>query len=96
MLGVERLIGIPNYDNLFKDFRQGAITGITSAHEIRISATSDGENVQVHYKEYVTEDGWYPRPVLPTEELKDDWKYLFPPDDVKYGNPVSFISKHSF
>lgn len=81
---------IPDYDKLFKGFNEANISGIAQAHEIRLSASDDGNNVKMFYREYVSEDGWFPRPVIPTNSLSDTWLSYFPPADVLYGVPVKF------
>ena len=88
------MCGLPDYEAFFEkelNFNAGNADGITSAQEIRLCIGTDGQ-VEMHYRPDCTEEGWYPRPVLPTAALSNTWASYFKPTDSTQGNPVSVIN----
>jgi hypothetical protein len=67
ILDIVRVIGITDFDKMYKDVDVGNIKGISSAHSIRITAKVDGSGVNIYYKPDSTQVGWFPRPVAPAE-----------------------------
>lgn len=61
-----------------------------AVQEFRLSLNGTTEEVQLHYREDCTVDGWLPRPVLPTLALSFTWKDQFRCSDPSQGFPVSF------
>jgi hypothetical protein len=80
--------GIPNYDTVFENFNDHKIVGLSEAHEIRITSNSDGDGIQLFYKELVTDIGWLPRPILPDESQKNIWEANFVSKYKNQGKPV--------
>jgi len=90
VLDVKSIVGIPDYETLFTDFNAGDADGLMAAQEFRLALNSTTEEVQLHYRNDCTMDGWLPRPVLPTTELSSTWKDKFVCSDPTQGAPVSF------
>ena len=60
--GVQHLIGIPDYDKLFKDCIPSTVSGILRVKELRITATEEGL-MEIYYKSNSVKEGWYPKPL---------------------------------
>ena len=84
------LTGLPDYEAHFSgdNFNTGNAVGILACQEIRLSMKDDGSDIQVHYRPDCTQQGWYPRPVLPTAALSSTWKDHFVSKDPTQGYPV--------
>jgi hypothetical protein len=85
---VALVCGMPNYDILFHDFNNKQISGISEAHELRMTSNLKGDGILFNYKEDVTDLGWLPRPIMPDESEKHIWKQHFTSKYVNQGDPV--------
>ena len=76
---VKHVIGIPDYDEIFKNCIPKTVSGILRIKELRITAAEDGQ-IQMYYKSNSVKEGWYPKP-LDDFAKPDVWERLFPHPD---------------
>ena len=91
LIDVDVLTSLPDYEQLFNDlnFDVEDFVGLKEMHEFRINMNAAGTGSQLHYREDCTEEGWYPRPVQPSQSLSSQWKNHFKAASPLDGLPVS-------
>jgi hypothetical protein len=77
--GVNLLLHFPDYNLIFKElnFNSASLNGISRAHQIRIAGIPGTERCEIHYKEDVRVNGYYPRATQPVPACREQWKRLF-------------------
>ena len=90
VVGVEEIVNVPDYDNLFSDFNDGNITGTSDLHLLRIEGLAVDERhdgapgLLVHYKEDLRDLGYQPKPVYHGNMPYLHWnKYFSSPSNGK-------------
>jgi hypothetical protein len=80
---VKTLLHFPDYNRVFKElnFNCANLNGISRAHQIRIAGIPGTERCEIHYKEDVRVNGYYPRATQPTKACREEWKRLFVHED---------------
>lgn len=86
---VNTLLHFPDYNRVFKqmNFNYAALNGISRAHQIRIAGIPGTERCEIHYKEDVRMNGYYPRATQPVNACREEWKRLFVHQDRRQGYP---------
>jgi len=76
---VNTLLHFPDYKRVFKDinFNYASMNGISRAHQIRIAGVEGTERCEIHYKEDVRLNGYFPRATQPVPACREQWKRLF-------------------
>lgn len=99
VLNVEHLAHVPDYDDLYKNFIDGGISGMEDLHLLRVQGNAfdpviGAENIMVHYKEDIRVGGYKPMPVYQGKLAYLHWdKYFLHPDPTA-GN-IEYVAQYA-
>ena len=75
ILGIQRIIGIPDYDIIFRDFNRSSIQGLSDIQQMRILAEPDGSRLSIHYRTDCTVPAWLPSPFPQSIMFSNLWPF---------------------
>ena len=86
---VSVLLHFPDYVGIFKDvnFNSDMLNGVGRVHQYRIVGKPGTETCEIHYKEDIRVNGYFPRATQPTQMCSEQWKRLFVHRDGRQGYP---------
>jgi hypothetical protein len=86
---VNLLLHFPDYNELFKglSFNSECMNGISRAHQLRIAGCHGTDKCEIHYKEDIRVNGYFPRATQPTHYCREEWKLLFVHENPRQGYP---------